>query len=440
MTGQTKQAIAYAAVFVGGFGTCAALASWAGIGQSDNAQSGLPAVSRAAVLPVLAAAAGSGRSGTTPIASPVADASAKVAPAVVSIDVAGGRSDSSKGPFGFLRGGSGSNEDQDEVEGAGSGIIFSSDGLVVTNNHVIEPVVGPSGGDIVIRLPSGTEYHNVSIVGRDAQTDLAVLQIDGAKNLPAAPLGNSNTLRVGDWAIAIGNPLGFNSTVTLGIVSALNRRDFRPDLDALHDVIQTDASINPGNSGGALVDINGRVIGINTAIASSTGASVGIGFAIPINTAKSVMYQLVQSGKVVRPYLGVMYSPVAGIDKTKLPSGVTLPPDDSGAVLTSDEATTGPPVIAGSPAARAGLQKWDVIREFAGRKVVGVGVIKEEVQNHKVGDVLPLTVWRSGKTLSLHVTLAPMPPEYSRVSRSRRSLFGMPPYLVPSPSRRPLGP
>lgn len=439
MTPGTKQAIAYAAVFVGGFGTCAGLANWAGVGQDLPPIYPAQKMRRAEVLPTLAVKAITGSRRNVPLTSPVADAAAQVAPAVVSIDVAGGgRSGrSGGGPFGFLRPGSG---DEDEVEGAGSGIIFSSDGLVVTNNHVIEPVAGPSGGDVVIRLSDGTEYHNVSIVGRDAQTDLAVLQIEGAKNLPAAPLGNSNSLRVGDWAIAIGNPLGFNSTVTLGIVSALKRRDFRPDLDALHDVIQTDAAINPGNSGGPLVDINGSVVGINTAIASSTGASVGIGFAIPINTAKSVMYQLVQSGKVIRPYLGVVYSPVAGIDKNTLPVGVTLPPDNNGAVLASDETASGPPIIANSPAARAGLKKWDVIREIAGRKVAGVGVIKEEVLNHKVGDSLPVTVWRNGQTLRLHVLLAPMPPEYARLSRARRVPLGVPPYLVPSPPRRSFAP
>ena len=431
MTGPPpKQAAAYVAVFACGFGACAGLMKWAGAGQTVSAPA--PAfVSRAEVLPVLAAGStkSTGRSNlSAPPVSPIADAAAKVAPSVVSIDVSGGRSAAS-GPFSFLQGGEG-----DDVEGAGSGIIFSSDGLVVTNNHVIEPVVGPAGGEVVIRLENGTEYRDVSIVGRDEQSDLAVLQINGAKNLPAAPLGNSNNLRVGDWSIAIGNPLGFNSTVTLGIVSAINRQDFRPDLDALSHVIQTDAAINPGNSGGALVDIGGRVVGINTAIASSTGASVGIGFAIPINTAKSVMYQLVQSGKVARPYLGVVYSPVAGIDKKKLPQGVTLPPDNKGAVLTTDEAASGPSVIAGSPAARAGLKKWDVIREIAGRNVAGVGVIKEEVLNHKVGETLPITVWRSGKTLHLRVKLAPMPAEYARLGRARR-LMGLPPYLVPSPHR-----
>ena len=433
MTPKTKQAAAYVAVFTTGFGVCAGLVKWAGAGQSAPAS---PLVSRAEVLPVLAASAPKRTPSSNlsaPPHSPVADAAARVAPSVVSIDVAGGTG--ARGPFSFLQNGS----DDDEIEGAGSGIIFSSDGLVVTNNHVIEPVAGPNGGEVIVRLPNGTEYRDVSIVGRDEASDLAVLQINGVKNLPAAPLGNSNTLRVGDWSIAIGNPMGFNSTVTLGIVSAINRQDFRPDLDALAHVIQTDAAINPGNSGGALVDIGGRVVGINTAIASSTGASVGIGFAIPINTAKSVMYQLVQSGKVARPYLGVMYSPVAGVDTSDLPKGIKLPPDNKGAILTSDEKVSGPCIIAGSPAARAGLQKWDVIREIAGRTVEGVGVIKEEVQNHRVGETLPLTVWRSGKTLHLSVRLDPMPAEYARVNRARRSLLGLPPYLVPSP-HRPLAP
>ncbi len=429
-----RQALAYAAVFIGGFGSCALIAQWAGIAPNGPSGAKTADARRSDVLSMLVST-GNKKSKIAPTAplanSPVADATAKVAPAVVSIDVASaGEGNGGTGPFGYLRPG-----EADETDSAGSGIIFSSDGLVVTNNHVIDPVAGPGGGDIVIRTSDGTEYRDVSIVGRDAQTDLAVLQINAAKNLPAAPLGNSNNLRVGDWAIAVGNPLGFNATVTLGIVSAVNRRDFRPDLDALHDVIQTDAAINPGNSGGALADINGRVVGINTAIASSTGASVGIGFAIPINTAKSVMYQLVRNGKVVRPYLGVVYSPVAGMDRKSLPPGVSLPPDNKGAVLSSGASFNSSPVASSSPAEKAGLKKWDVIREIAGREVAGVGVIKETVQDHNVGDTVPLTVWRGGKTLHLTVKLAATPPEYARISRAP-NLMGVPPYLVPSPRRR----
>ena len=414
----SRQALAYAAVFVGGFGSCALIAQWSGIAPAGPNGNKTADARRSDVLSMLVSTGKKGKTApAAPLAnSPVADATAKVAPAVVSIDVASGSGEggSGSGPFGYLRPG-----ENDETDSAGSGIIFSSDGLVVTNNHVIDPVAGPGGGDIVIRTSDGTEYRDVSIVGRDAQTDLAVLQINGAKNLPTAPLGNSNNLRVGDWAIAVGNPLGFNATVTLGIVSAVNRRDFRPDLDALHDVIQTDAAINPGNSGGALADINGRVVGINTAIASSTGARVGIGFAIPINTAKSVMYQLVRNGKVVRPYLGVVYQPVAGMDRKSLPSGVSLPPDNKGAVLSSGASFNRSPVAASSPAEKAGLKPWDVIREIAGREVAGVGVIKETVQNHEVGDIVPLTVWRGGKTLHLLVKLAATPPEYARISRAR---------------------
>jgi S1-C subfamily serine protease len=319
------------------------------------------------------------------------------------------------GPFAFLQG------ESEAFEGSGSGIILSDDGYVVTNNHVIEPVAerGTEGGNIRIRLDNGKQFDSVSIIGRDPQSDLAVLKINGARNLPAAVLGDSDKLRVGDWAIAVGNPLGFNSSVTLGIVSALNRRDFRVENDALDRVIQTDAAINPGNSGGALANIGGEIIGINTAIASSTGASVGIGFAIPINSAKRIIKQLVESGKVTRPYLGVAFSPVDGVDRSTLPPRVKLPTDSQGALVVNRQGR-GSAVAPGSPAAKAGIRDFDVIRAIDGKPVRDITDVKEWVQQRRVGETMTITLWRSGKTLNVPVKLQVMPSDYGRAPRSSR--------------------
>jgi serine protease Do len=293
--------------------------------------------------------------------------------------------------------------------GNGSGIILSQDGYIVTNNHVIE-TVAERGGEITIRLASGKEYTNVTVVGRDPQTDLAVLKVHGANNLPTAELGDSDKLRVGDWAIAIGNPLGFNSSVTLGIISALNRRNFRNDAEALERVIQTDAAINPGNSGGALADVEGRVVGINTAIASANGGNVGIGFAIPINSARTVIDQLIQQGRVMRPYLGIVYVALENIKAEELP-GVTLPEDRRGVIIIAG--IEGNAVRAGSPADRAGLQEGDIIRQIDGKQVEGIHSIREEVQKRGVGETITLTIWRNGQTMTVPVTLDEMPEDYT---------------------------
>ncbi len=344
----------------------------------------------------------------------IADAAAKIEPAVVNIDITGVRR-ARHGALSFLQ-----PDAPQQFEGSGSGIILSADGYIITNNHVVEPVAQRDSGVITVRLDSGKEFRDVSIVGRDPATDLAVLKVHGAKNLPAADLGDSDSLRVGDWAIAVGNPLGFNSTVTLGIISALNRAYSRSDTSALDRVIQTDAAINPGNSGGALADINGRIIGINTAIASQTGGSVGIGFAIPINAARRIIEQLVQKGKVTRPYLGVVYSPISGVEKDALPDGVQLPEDGQGAVVINERGA-GPAVVPDSPAAKAGLREFDVIRSVDGKSVEDIRDVKDTVLQHNVGDRIPLHVWRNGNEFDIIVPLDTMPEDYTR--RSRRHVL-----------------
>lgn len=403
-----RHVIGYVTVFVSGFAACAAILQFSGVGGTKLTTAAAPRPTIQEVLAPHNPESGS-RKNIAGLPS-IADAVAQVEPAVVNIDITGTRQ--ARGPFGFMRSGS------EEFSGSGSGIILSEDGYIVTNNHVVEPVADRSG-EITIRLASGKEYSNVTIVGRDPQTDLAVLKVHGANNLPTAELGDSENLRVGDWAIAIGNPLGFNSTVTLGIVSAVNRRGFRNDTDALDKVIQTDAAINPGNSGGALADIEGRVIGINTAIASQTGGSVGIGFAIPINNARRIIDQLIQQGKVTRPYLGIAYLPVESVAAESLPPNVILPPDKKGALLMTSG--NGQAIRPGSPAAKAGMQEYDIIRAIDGKPVDDVRVVKEQVQNHNAGETVNVTIWRNGETQELTVTLEAMPEDYSmRNFRSRR--------------------
>jgi serine protease Do len=418
---------AYVAVFVCGFLACALILQWVGGNQGAGIRNArATAASQQSIGEALEKrpARRTGRPGGPPIA----DAVARVEPAVVNIDIEGRAP--ADGLLGLLRPGRTGQEDL--FEGSGSGIILSSDGYVVTNNHVVEPVAeGGAKGKITIRLDNGREYKNVKVIGRDPQTDLAVLHIEGAKNLPTAELGDSESLRVGDWAIAVGNPLGFNSTVTLGIVSALNRRNFGADRDSLDRVIQTDAAINPGNSGGALADIDGRVVGINTAIASSTGGSVGIGFAIPINAAKRIVSELVKQGKVLRPYLGVMYLPVNDVERKALPKGITLPKDNKGALILNERGGS-PAVALNSPAAKAGLKEFDVIREIDGKPVNDSRIVKETVQAHKVGETLKLKVWRSGTIRDITVTLEAMPQEYGR-SRRRNGVPERLPFLAPQP-------
>jgi serine protease Do len=407
---ELRKVIGYVFVFVGGFTSCALVLYLTGNRTPRLAAASAPGASLRQVLDARPAP-------LTPLSGlpSVADAAAKVEPAVVNIDVSGRRKNEGGGPFAFLRRG-----ETEEFEGSGSGILISADGYVVTNNHVVAEVADGQDGEITIRLDNDKEFRNVTIVGRDPMTDLAVLKIHGATDLPTAELGDSDSLRVGDWAIAVGNPLGFNSSVTLGIISALNRRNLRSESDALDRVIQTDAAINPGNSGGALADTNGRVIGINTAIASQTGGSVGIGFAIPINAAKRIIDQLIQSGKVVRPYLGIVYAPVEGLMPEDLPDGISLPNDRKGAIILGRNRQSGTAILPNSPAAKAGLQEFDIIRAIDGKPVDDIRTIKEQVQGHQVGDAIPITVLRQGQTLELTLTLEEMPENYGNLGRPRR--------------------
>ena len=268
--------------------------------------------------------------------------------------------------------------------GSGSGFIIRNDGLIITNNHVVEGAT-----DITVNLPDEREYA-ATILGRDPKTDLAVLKIEAGAPLPAARLGDSADLRVGDWVMAIGNPFGLSNTVTAGIVSAKGRTIGAGPYD---DFIQTDASINPGNSGGPLFDAKGRVVGINTAIYGSGGGNIGIGFAIPINLAKQLVPDLETKGRVTRGWLGVTIQDVT----EDLAESLDL--DESRGALVAD-------VRKGSPADNGGLQRGDVIVAYDGRKVEDNADLPLLVANTPVGKKVPVEIVRNGRSRTLRIEIA----------------------------------
>ncbi len=271
------------------------------------------------------------------------------------------------------------------VRSMGSGFIINPAGYIVTNNHVVEGAT-----DIRVKIDDGRELA-AKLVGRDPKTDLALLKVE-ATGLPVIPLGDSAQLQVGEQVMAIGNPFGLERTVTTGIVSATGRVIGQGPYD---DFIQTDASINPGNSGGPLINARGQAVGINAAIFSQTGGSVGIGFAIPINQAKSVVTQLVASGKVTRGWLGVTIQPLTA----ELAKGFNVT-EGTGALVAN--------VQDRSPAARAGIKAGDVITQYGGQKVSSSGDLPKLVAATAVGRQVPVTVVREGKTVALNVTIAQM--------------------------------
>ena len=279
----------------------------------------------------------------------------------------------------------------------GSGFIVSADGYIVTNNHVISGVPTEQGkvtiSSITVTLPDHKEY-KATVVGKDAASDLAVLKID-AHNLPFVEFGDSTKTRVGDWVIAIGNPFALGGTVTAGIVSAIHRSIGSGPYDRY---IQTDAAINQGNSGGPMFDLNGNVVGINTAIYSPSGGNVGIGFAIPAEEAKPVVAQLMRGERVHRGYLGVQIQPM----QDDIAQALRLP-KDRGEIVAHVEP--------GQPAARAGVQQGDVIVKVNGKEVTPDSTLSYMVAGLPVGSKVALDVIRNGKPMALTATLAERPPE-----------------------------
>ena len=287
----------------------------------------------------------------------------------------------------------GDDEDNEmESPGSGSGILISPDGYIMTNYHVVE-----DASDLNVILFDKREYV-AELVGGDPTTDVAVLKIEGTA-LPAAFIGNSDSVQIGEWVMAIGNPLNFTSTVTTGIVSALGRNINIIDTRYRYRVenfIQTDAVINPGNSGGALVNLDGEVIGMNTAIATRNGYYQGYGFAIPVNLAKKVVDDILRYGRVRRAILGVVIQPVD--DEEAKREGMTRP---MGARIES----TGP----GSPADKAGMQRGDIILAVDGESVNSVNDLQIKIAQHQPGDTVTLLVWRDRRKWEVDVELGEAP-------------------------------
>ena len=272
---------------------------------------------------------------------------------------------------------------QQPREGFGSGVIVSPDGYILTNNHVVG-----DADEVTVTLPDKTDYR-AEVVGRDPLSDLAVIRVK-AHDLPAAKLGSSDELKVGEWIVAAGNPFGLTDTITAGIVSAKGRSNMR--IAEYEDFIQTDAAINPGNSGGPLVNLRGEVVGINTAIASRGGGNNGVGFAIPINMAKSIMESLIGKGKVTRGWLGVSIQPLME-DMAK-----------SFGYSSTEGALVGD-VIKGGPAEQAGLEQGDIITSIDGTEIKDVTQFRNLVAAAEPGTKVKLEVFREGKTKTVTVKL-----------------------------------
>ncbi|MEB3359247.1 MAG: HhoA/HhoB/HtrA family serine endopeptidase [Synechococcales bacterium] len=280
--------------------------------------------------------------------------------------------------------------------GVGSGFIFNQDGHIVTNAHVVD------GADTVtVTLKDGRQLDG-RVLGSDPATDVAVIKIESEENLPVVKISDSDSIQPGEWAIAIGNPLGLDNTVTAGIISATGRTSGEVGVpDKRVDFIQTDTAINPGNSGGPLLNDRGEVIGMNTAIIQ--GAQ-GIGFAIPINTVQNIVEQLVENGKVEHPFLGIQMATLTDDLKQQVNSD-----PNSGVSITADEGVFVAQVVPGSPAAAAGVRAGDVITEINGDPVRAAEDVQSTVSESRIGSTLRLTIERDGQTRNLTATLGELP-------------------------------
>ncbi len=283
-------------------------------------------------------------------------------------------------------------EESQRRSGLGSGVVVSPEGYILTNFHVID-----GADEIEVAHNDGRKY-KARVVGSDPESDLAVLRIPADHKLPVVTFGSSDSLRVGDVVLAIGNPFGVGQTVTSGIVSALGRSHL--GINTFENFIQTDAAINPGNSGGALVDANGHLIGINTAIYSQSGGSMGIGFAIPVSLAKSIMEQIVRTGSVTRGWVGIEVQEIT----PELAESFRLP-DTQGALIAG--------VMRGSPADKAGIKPGDVLVQVGEKKVKDAQVMLDLIAALQPGSTSSFTLRREGRNVALNVTIGkrPRPPK-----------------------------
>ena len=370
-----------AAVLASG-GTYVALSSSGALDRTTTVVTGAPTgIPTAAASPAVSP----GAAVATPIdqSSAVTEVAARVSPAVVTIDAIQGATASD--PFSLPQ------------EGIGSGVIFDANGWILTNHHVVE-----GSNKLTVRLKDGREFPG-TVYGIDTLTDLAIVKVD-AKDLPTAKIGDSSAIKVGQLAIAIGSPLGtYTNTVTSGIVSALGR-SITVTSGRINNLIQTDAAINPGNSGGPLLDGNGNVIGINTAIA---GSAQGIGFAIPVNIARPMMQQALAGQKLVRPWIGIRYVPIDLQVQTqqKLPV-------DHGAWVSSGLAANGqatPAIVAGGPADKAGVKEGDIIVSIEGITIDSEHPLDDVLTQYPPGKTVTLGVLRDGKEIQLQLTLGTRP-------------------------------
>lgn len=294
----------------------------------------------------------------------------------------------------------GPNDDEIIQPGSGSGIIISDDGYIMTNYHVVE-----ESERLQITLYDRREF-DAEMIGGDPTTDVALLKVK-AQNLPVAMMGNSDSVQIGEWVMAVGNPLNFTSTVTAGIISALGRNINIIDPKYRYRIehfIQTDAVINPGNSGGALVNLKGEVIGVNTAIATRNGYYQGYGFAIPVNLARKVVNDLLKFGRVRRAILGVVIEPVT--DNVARAVGLARP---GGALIQG--------VTPGSPAGKVGIRQGDVVLKVEGEEVLSVNDLQTKIARHYPGETVQVTVWRERRALDLAVTLAEAPDDEGPVAQ-----------------------
>ena len=350
---------------------------------------------------------------TPPRGAPMsfADLAAKLQPAVVNISTTQRVQVQNQNPFAgtpfgdlfgqFNGGENGGKPVTREATSLGSGFIISPDGYVVTNNHVISagergsPNANAVVESITVTLPDRKEY-KARVIGRDALADLALLKIEAGRSLPFVQFGDSTHTRVGDWILAIGNPFALGGTVTAGIVSAIHRNI---GLNSAYDrYIQTDAAINQGNSGGPMFDLQGNVVGINTAIYSPTGGNVGIGFAIPAEDAKPVVAALMKGGRVKRGYLGVGIQPMS----EDIAAGLGLP-KDVGEIVSRVEP--------GEAAARAGIRPGDVIVSVGGKPVTPDATLSYLVANTPIGSRVPIELIRDGRRQTITVAVGERPPE-----------------------------